>query len=177
MQFTPPEPGFTITFSATERSADAGAPEVPVRHFGARRRNRHGRGLRGPLIPANLPASRTRSENFDELVAESAERLRELWGATLEEVEYIIEEVPEQLEALIASRAQAPLGKYRRGPSEETGKMVAFVIIYRHPIEALCDAPWQVRELVHEVIIEQVAGLLNVDPDGIDPFFRRHRKR
>ena len=44
-------------------------PEIPSRR-GARRRDRHGRGLRGPLIAPTLPAWRTRSEKFDDLVAE-----------------------------------------------------------------------------------------------------------
>ena len=34
----------------------------------AHRRDRHGRGLRGPLVPPHLPAWRTRAERFDELV-------------------------------------------------------------------------------------------------------------
>ena len=39
----------------------------------ARRRDRHGRGLRGPLLPPILPAWRTRAERFDELVTSAAD--------------------------------------------------------------------------------------------------------
>ncbi|WP_104091210.1 metallopeptidase family protein [Arthrobacter sp. GMC3] len=182
MQFNQHEPGFRVTFNDTEAAtgdAASGQPAVLPRSFARRRRNRHDRGLRGALMPASLPAARTRSEKFDDLVVDSAERLRELWGTALEDVEYLVEEVPDNLEAIIASKSQAPLGKYRAASIPAPGRDAtpAAIVIYRHPVEALCDAPWQTRELVHEVLIEQVAGLLNIDPDTVDPLFRRFRGR
>ncbi|WP_246295326.1 metallopeptidase family protein [Arthrobacter wenxiniae] len=163
MQSNASDPGFRVTFD--------GGPASPARPFARRRRNRHDRGLRGPLLLPGLPGARTRSEKFEDLVVDSAERLRELWSAQLADVEYLVEEVPDRLEALIASGAQAPLGKFT--PAPESGHPL--IVIYRHPVEALCDAPWQVRDLVHEVLIEQVAGLLNIDPDTVDPMFGRFR--
>lgn len=163
MQSIAPEPGFNITFND--------GPDAPARSFPQRRRNRHGRGLRGPLLLPGLPGARTRSERFEDLVVDSAERLRELWSAQLADVEYLVEEVPDNLEGLIASGAQAPLGKY----TTASGTSHPLIVIYRHPVEALCDSPWQVRELIHEVLIEQVAGLLNIDPDTVDPLFGRFR--
>lgn len=151
----------------------AGGP----RSFSKRRRDRHGRGLRGPLFPSDLPGSRTRGEKFDDLVVDSAERLRELWPAALADVSYLVEEVPQHLEALIASGEQAPLGKYAPAvpATDDRPASPAVIAIYRHPVEALCDTAGQVRELVHEVVIEQAAGLLNIDPDAVDPLFRRFR--
>lgn len=153
------------------------AAGVPTRPFTQRRRNRHGRGLRGPVLPENLPGSRTRGEKFEDLVVGSAERLRELWPAALADVSYLVEEVPQQLEALVASGDPAPLGKFAPAAPEGPGQpgSPAVIAIYRHPVEALCDTPGQVRELVHQVMIEQVAGLLNIDPDTVDPLFRRFR--
>lgn len=157
------------------------APDVAAapRSFANRRRDRHGRGLRGPLLPEHLPGARTRGELFEDLVVDSAERLRELWPAALGDVSYLVEEVPQQLEALIASGDAAPLGKYAPATpaSGDLPAGPAVIAIYRHPVEALCDTPGQVRELVHEVMIEQVAGLLNIDPDAVDPLFRRFRWR
>jgi hypothetical protein len=166
MQFSAQVPGFRVSLD----TGDGGTP----RGFDRRRRNRHGRGLRGALLPQGLPGSRTRSETFDDLVVDSAERLSELWGPSLEHVEYLVEEVPDNLESLIASGVRAPLGKYQRAMQPD-GKST--ITIFRHPVEALTDAPWQVRELVHEVVIEQVAGLLNIDPDTVDPLFRRFHGR
>lgn len=153
-----------------------GASGVP-RSFETRRRDRHGRGLRGPLVPYGLPASRTRSEKFEDLVVDSAERLRELWPSALADVGYLVEEIPQELEALLASGRAAPLGKYSRGTpaTADAPEQPPLIAIYRHPVESLCDTPGQVRELVHEVMIEQVAGLLNIDPDTVDPLFGHFR--
>ena len=170
------EPSLTISLDP-EHSDDDPASPSNARHFQNRRRDRHGRGLRGPLMPASLPASRTRSEKFEDLVVDSADRLRSLWPDSLATVEYLVEEVPDQLEALIASGAQTPLGKYTQAISA-TADTVAeppTIAIFRHPVEVLCDTSGQVRELVHEVLIEQVAGLLNISPEIVDPLFRRFR--
>ncbi|MFC8302370.1 metallopeptidase family protein [Specibacter sp. NPDC057265] len=148
-----------------------GSAAVPAKPFDRRRRDRHGRGLRGPLIPSPLPGHRTRGQIFDELVVESADRLRTLWPGTLDLVVYLVEEVPGELEALIAAGTPAPLGKF----VPATGGDAAQITIYRHPVEALCDTPGQLRELVHEVLVEQVAGFLDMDPDAVDPSFRRYR--
>jgi hypothetical protein len=62
-----------------------------------RRRDRHGRGLRGPLIPytvvlggreLRIPASQTRGERFDDLVLDAVEELEQRWASELEGVEF-----------------------------------------------------------------------------------------
>lgn len=153
-------------------------PTSSPRSFSQRRRNRHDRGLRGPVLHSGLRGFRTRSEKFEDLVVDSAARLRDLLGAPLEHVEYLVEEVPDNLEQLIASKTPAPLGKWFPAKSLHGSQSSnhATIVIYRHPVEALCDAPWQVRELVHEVLIEQVANLLNMDPDSVDPLFGRFKR-
>lgn len=169
--------------AAENPGAETSEPGIPgarvprARTFTQRRRDRHGRGLRGTLLDAGLPGARTRAEKFDDLVVDSADRLRTLWPEALATVEYLVDEVPPQLESLLASKAQAPLGKYTpaRAATDASPGEPPCIAIYRHPIEALCDTPGQVRELVHEVLVEQVAGLLNIDPDTVDPMFGRHR--
>src|SRR5262249_3841613 len=59
-----------------------------------RRRDRHGRGLRGPLAPAGSPLQRTRSERFDDLVLQAVAQLEPRWGSQLGGVEVAVEEVP-----------------------------------------------------------------------------------
>ena len=62
--------------------ADSTAPADAVRGkgFRERRRNRHGRGLRGELMLPTLPGYRTRSDRFDDMVLDSAQRLHDIWG-------------------------------------------------------------------------------------------------
>ena len=59
-----------------------------------RRRDRHGRGLRGVLAPPGVPLHRSRSERFDELILEAVARLEPRWEAQLSGVEFAVEEIP-----------------------------------------------------------------------------------
>ena len=59
-----------------------------------RRRDRHGRGLRGSLVPPDVPLHRTRSERFDDLVLLAVSQLEPRWEAELSGVEFGVEEIP-----------------------------------------------------------------------------------
>jgi hypothetical protein len=43
------------------------------------RRDRHGRGLRGRLVPDGVPLARSRAEQFDDLVLDAVEDLERRW--------------------------------------------------------------------------------------------------
>jgi len=45
----------------------------------------------------------------------------------------------------------------------------ARVVVYRRPLEARAANRTELSELVREVVVEQVAGLLGMDPDEVDP--------
>jgi len=59
----------------------SGIPSSPPPGQPRRRktRDRRGRGIRGPLAPAELPLSLTRAEKFDDLVLDAVERLEQRW--------------------------------------------------------------------------------------------------
>ncbi|MCZ2403253.1 metallopeptidase family protein [Paenarthrobacter sp. Z7-10] len=168
MEFESNVSGFSITL----QPRIDGSVTSRGRSFRARRRNRHGRGLRGDLLLPPLPGIRTRGDKFDEVVMESAERLNELWGAAMEAVNFIVEDIPGSLEELVAAGERAPLGICRAAGVEGA----ASIIIYRRPIEQIADNFDELREIVHEVVIEQAAGILNVAPETVDPIFRRPRR-
>lgn len=137
-------------------------PAVPVR-----RRDRRGRGIRGPLLPASLPAFRTRAERFDDLVLDSVERLEGRWGRQLDGVEFAVEDVPPADPAPWESGG-VPLG--RCFPAQPG--LPARIVVYRRPVEsrtADADDLDDLAELVHEVVVEQVAHLLGRAPGDIDP--------
>ena len=148
-----------------------------------RRRDRHGRGLRGPLVPpvvtvgrvsAKVPASQTRGERFDDLVLDAVEHLEQRWGTELEEVEFAVEDVPPVV-AIGAYDADVvfdetagggvPLGRLLPGAPGQPPR----VVVYRRPLEARAVDRLDLADLVHEVVVDQVARLLAVDPDEIDP--------
>jgi hypothetical protein len=43
------------------------------------------------------------------------------------------------------------------------------VVVYRRPLEARASDRGDLGDLVHEVVVDQVAQLLGLDPDVIDP--------
>ncbi|MEU6997078.1 metallopeptidase family protein [Nonomuraea sp. NPDC046570] len=136
---------------------------------GPRRRDRHGRGLRGPLAPSHVPIARSRSERFDDLVLDAVDRLKPQWGKQLAAVEFAVEEVP-------------PAGELGDGPGRlgsdpipfgradaASGQDPAAVVIYRRPLEARARDRDTLGALVHDAVVEQVATLLGVSPDTVDP--------
>jgi predicted Zn-dependent protease with MMP-like domain len=160
--------------SLSIRIADGAGPagtSAAVRPFGRRRRNRHGRGLRGELLPAHLPGNRTRAERFEDLVLDSVERLQYLWGERIDTVEFLVADIPPGLEQLAATGSPAPLGSVARGSAASP----AVVTIYRKPVEAEARIKAELPEVVHDVVVEQAADLLGMAPEAVDPTYGRTR--
>jgi predicted Zn-dependent protease with MMP-like domain len=116
------------------------------------RRDRHGRGLRGRLVPASVPLARTRAEVFDDLVLDTVESLERRYSRELAGVEFAVEEVP--LARLLPGRP----GRTNTPPR---------IVLYRRPLEFRAVDREDLADLVHDVIVEQVANLLGIDPDEI----------
>jgi predicted Zn-dependent protease with MMP-like domain len=144
-------------------------------------RERHGRGLRGRLLVPQVqigarqvvvPAARNRSERFDDLVRDAIADLEERWHEQLEGVEFAVEDVPppdsgwdEGVVADETAGGPVPLGRLLpAGPGTP-----ARVVVYRRPLEARASGRRDLSDLVHEVVVDQVAQLLGLDPDVIDP--------
>src|SRR6478736_8689468 len=69
-------------------------PTPPVADPVPARRDRRGRGLRTPLLPTDVPASRTRAQRFDQAVLEAVADLEARWPGRLESLEFAVDEVP-----------------------------------------------------------------------------------
>lgn len=133
-----------------------------------RRRDRHGRGQRGPLLPPSLPAWRTRAEQFDELVIAAARDLATRWPQ-VKEIQFAVEEVPPSDPA--PWERSVVLG--RGFTAEPRAGLPARVIIYRRPVASRVvgsqAGPAALAELVRQVVVEQVALMLGRRPEEIDP--------
>lgn len=115
-------------------------------------------------MPATLPAYRTRAERFDDFVLDSVERLEARWGRYLDGVEFAVEDVPPSNPAPWESGG-VPLGRY----FPPLPGLQPRVVVYRRPIESRTIDAGELADLVHEVVVEQVAHLLGRAPDEIDP--------
>ena len=125
-----------------------------------RRRDRRGRGIRGPLVPADLPVFRSRAQAFDDLVLDAVERLERLWSRELANVDFLVEDVPPvppMTETIPFSRLETdPDGRAR-------------IVVYRRPVEIRTKDPDEMALLVHETVVEEVANLLGLEPESVDP--------
>lgn len=126
------------------------------------RRDRHARGLRGPLAPPESPLTRSRAEVFADLVLDAVERLERRWRRELQDVEFAVEEVPP---ADSAVDGPVPLGRLYRGGAGHDAR----IVLYRRPIEARASGRPELAALVHDLMVEQVADLLGVEPETVDP--------
>ena len=132
-------------------------------------RDRHGRGLRTPLLPPNLPAARSRSEVFDDLVLEAVEHVERHWQKELDGVEFGVEDVPPPLTdgevvELDAAPEDVPLSRIVPGDRRTPTR----IVIYRRPMELRSRNPLDLADLVHDVVVEQIAEYLGLDPDIVD---------
>ena len=155
---------------------DSGTGNGPERAPRIRRRDRHGRGLRGVLAPPGVPLHRSRAHRFDELVLQAVARLEPRWEAHLADVEFAVEEIPPvdvlgpgpvplaQLEASPARGAPAA----GRGDSA-AGRRPARIVVYRRPLLARAESDEDLGELIFEVVVEEFARLLGLDPEDVDP--------
>jgi predicted Zn-dependent protease with MMP-like domain len=155
-----------------------------------RRRDRHGRGLRGALVPPGVPLHRTRSERFDDLVLLAVSQLEPRWEAELASIEFAVEEIPPILPDL-DDPDPIPLARLEPGSAlgglhdpadsvslpgqrtfddhHERPARPARIVLYRRPLLARADGEEELAELVLDVIVEQFARWLGVDPQTVDP--------
>ncbi|MCN9244102.1 metallopeptidase family protein [Streptomyces sp. RY43-2] len=142
--------------------------DTPVPHPaapGPRRRDRHGRGMRGPVAPPQVPLAASRAEAFADLVQDSVDRLERRWPQ-LAEIDFLVLEVPR-----LGGPGErwdedaVPLGG--AVPAREGRR--AQVVVYRRPVELRTKGRDERAALIHEVVVEQVAELLGLTPETVDP--------
>ncbi|MGP0222695.1 metallopeptidase family protein [Paenarthrobacter sp. NCHU4564] len=169
MQSQPHVPGFQVRWADADGDQAKGLVRSEARGFRRRRRNRHGRGLRGELMLPSLPGFRTRAERFDDMVLDSAERLQDMWGKQLDGVLFAVDEIPPNLEQLVSAGTAAPMGAYTPGGRGEP----PMITVYRRVVEQTAGTRDELQDLVHDVVVEYTAEMLGVPPETLDPVYRR----
>jgi predicted Zn-dependent protease with MMP-like domain len=123
--------------------------------------------MRGPLAPAEAPISRTRAERFDELVRDEAHRLEQRWSRQLAGVEFAVEEVP-SIDPYTLEPDTVPLSRLVPATDGRPPR----IVVYRRPIEARGGEDERDRaRLIRDVVVEEVAELLGLSPESIDPTY------
>jgi predicted Zn-dependent protease with MMP-like domain len=137
-----------------------------------RRRDRHGRGLRGQLVPPGIPIYRSRSQQFDDIVLEAVARLEPRWENELADVEFAVQEVPDADtdidEGVPLARVVRSSGDASDPQNPATGPRI---VLFRRPLLARAEDEDELSELIFDVIVEEFADILGVDPETIDPTY------
>src|SRR5699024_547734 len=143
-------------------------------------RDRHGRGLRGPLLPQQTPRFRTRGQRFDMEVLEAYSPIHNAYLDELLGLDIAVVTVPRMrlraamsiLRADHVADGPVPLGRIVPAGVDSAGRPTrARLVIFRKPVEARCANRAEREELLGAVLTALVANYLNIDPEVIDPRF------
>ena len=125
--------------------------------------------MRGPGVVTPSPGTPTRPtprERFDELVLDIVAGIEERWSDRLGLLEYAVEDAPQIPDDWHPETV--PLASLVRGARGAPTTLVGF----RRPIEHRAESRAELAALVLTVVVEQVAELLGVDPEVVDPRYR-----
>lgn len=114
-------------------------------------------------MPSDLPLFRSRAQAFDDLVLDAVERLERLWARELANVDFLVEDVP----PIPRDEPLSDAALFSRLEIEPSGR--ARIVVYRRPVEIRTKDPEEMALLVHETVVEEVANLLGVEPESVDP--------
>lgn len=122
--------------------------------------------MRGPAVLPRVPGTpelRTRRERFDDLVLQVVTEVDGRWQERLGLVEYAVEDAPQVPADWEAGTV--PLSSLVR----RTGGRPTRLVLFRRPIEHRCETRSDLESLVLTIVVEQVAELLGIDAEDVDP--------
>ena len=116
-----------------------------------------------------MPLSRTRAEQFDEVVDSAVARLERRWSQELATVEFAVAEVPPADLPDWAGELVPLAWLFPAVAAPPTGPLPPRIVVYRRPLEARASDRRELEALVLDVLVEQVADLLGLEPEAVDP--------
>lgn len=135
--------------------------------------------MRGSLLPQSVPGWRSRAERFDMAVLEAYEPIERRWHHRVSGLDVAVDEIPRIspkdpdsvqwppeviADGPIALARLIPAGVDVRGNATR-----ARIVLFRKPIERRAKDTLELADLLHEVLVAQVATYLGVEPSVIDP--------
>jgi predicted Zn-dependent protease with MMP-like domain len=103
-------------------------------------------------------------------VLEAVARLEPRWETELSDVEFAVQEVPD---IDTVGEEGIPLARIVRGSMDTTDPEHPAtgprIVLFRRPLLARAEDEDELSELVFDVVVEEFAEILGVDPEVIDP--------
>src|SRR4029077_8502659 len=110
-------------------------------------------------------------QQCDECVPGGVPRREPRWEAELSGVEFAVQEVPDA--DTIGEDEPVPLARIVRGSPDtsdpENPATGPRIVLFRRPLLARADDEDELSELIFAVVVEEIAEILGVDPEVIDP--------
>ncbi|CAJ1584845.1 metallopeptidase family protein [[Mycobacterium] wendilense] len=131
------------------------------------------------MLPPSVPGWRSRAERFDMAVLEAYEPIERRWHDRLTTLDIAVDEIPRIsprdpdnvqfppeiiADGPIALARLIPAGVDVRGNSTR-----ARIVVFRKPIERRAKDALDLGDLLHDILVAQVATYLGVEPSVIDP--------
>lgn len=114
-----------------------------------------------PLVPGK-PERPTAREWFDDLTLRVVAEYDARWQARLGLVEYAVEDTPMLPDDWTDP---VPLAALTRGSGGQPDR----IVLFRRPIETRCLTKADIEAGVRSLLAEQLATILGVDPEEVDP--------
>lgn len=138
------------------------------------RRDRHGRGIRGPVVRSDVPIAASPADRFDRIASSAVEHVEHRWREQLANVEFAVDLVP--------STDVDPTHPTLDGAIESGGILLAqiipgqgrrptHIVLYRKPIELRARSIDDLEDLIHDVVVQVIANYLGLEPEVVDPGF------
>ena len=135
--------------------------------------------MRGPLLPRTAPGWRSRAEQFDMAVLEAYEPIERRWQERVSTLDVAVDEIPrispkdpDSVQWPPEVVADGPIALARliaAGVDMRGNSTRARIVLFRKPIERRAKDADELIELLHELLVAQVATYLGVEPSIIDP--------
>lgn len=118
-----------------------------------------------------MPLSESPTQRFDNIVLDAVEHVETRWRDELKSVDFAVEEVPPpdppaRVEDEIVS-AGVPLARLLPAGHGHPAR----IVLYRRPLELRAVDRDDLQDLVHDIVVEEVAHFLGLDPETVDPGF------
>lgn len=154
-------------------------PDPRSSRHGAGGGSRRGREMRGSLLPPTVPGWRSRAERFDMAVLEAYEPIERRWARRLTALDVAVDEIPRiqpkdpdsvQWPPEVVADGPVPLARLIPAGVDVRGQPTrARIVVFRKPIERRAKDSVDLTDLLHEILVAQVATYLGVEPSVIDP--------
>ena len=118
---------------------------------------------------------RSRAQQFDDLVLEAVARLEPRWEAELSDVEFAVQEVPDaDFLAEGDVSGGVPLARVVRSTGPDISDVPkpasgSRIVLFRRPLLARAEDEEELSDLIFDVVVEEFAEILGVDPETVDP--------